>query len=451
MSAILYENAGRNVVLIDIPKSIEAAQDRLGSLLSVPSLDVPIKSQHGHQPASLTAKGCRVDNADSAESPGLYAEYRTLINDALVEISSNVTGTWCRPRKILTQYLGHDGHGQVEDPEADVIRCKLREWAAGSENEVDSNAFQLQSLMESLAVPNQVEDTSGSSGHQWTMSYRPAYGDPTAQTIPENNSKQPFTCVFHNPEKVSLRLTVSPPTQLAQSGQEYCFTIPPRSTLSLSDVTQSHVFRASLRDITNEFALRRHFDLVLLDPPWPNRSAKRKKGTYEQVGGMPRIIKLLLKMDIDSYLEHNALVGIWITNKDSLRDHVLGPGGLFDAWNVVLIEEWIWIKTTSKGEPMLDIDDPMRKPYEVLLLARAAPTSWTTMQPPPVKRRVIAAVPDVHSRKPCLKALFEAYMTLPSDYRALEVFARHLVTGWTSWGNEVLLYQHDRYWTAADL
>ena len=66
-------------------------------------------------------------------------------------------------------------------------------------------------------------------------------------------------------------------------------------------------------------------------------------------------------MNIDSYLEHNALVGIWVTNKASRRGHVLGPGGLFETWNVGLMEEWIWVKTTTKGEPMFDIDDAMRK------------------------------------------------------------------------------------------
>ena len=157
--------------------------------------------------------------------------------------------------------------------------------------------------------------------------------------------------------------------------------------------------------------------------------------------------RMLLKMDIDNYLEHNALVGIWITNKSALREHVLGAGGLFETWNVGLIEEWIWIKTTTKGEPMFDIDNAMRKPYEVLLLGRAAPNAWTTMtHAPNPKKRVIAAVPDIHSRKPCLKELLEPYMPDPTDYSALEVFARYLVTGWTSWGNEVLKYNSNLYW-----
>jgi N6-adenosine-specific RNA methylase IME4 len=95
---------------------------------------------------------------------------------------------------------------------------------------------------------------------------------------------------------------------------------------------------------------------------------------------------------------------------------------------------------------MFDMDTLMRKPYEILLLGRAAPNSWTTMtHAPTIKRRVIAAVPDIHSRKPCVKELLEPYMPDPIDYSALEVFSRYLVSGWTSWGNEVLKYNWDYY------
>jgi N6-adenosine-specific RNA methylase IME4 len=96
---------------------------------------------------------------------------------------------------------------------------------------------------------------------------------------------------------------------------------------------------------------------------------------------------------------------------------------------------------------MFDIDDAMRKPYEILLLGRAAPNAWTIMtHAPNVRRRVIAAVPDIHSRKPCLKDMLESYMPDPTAYSALEIFSRYLVTGWMSWGNEVLKYNSDIYW-----
>ena len=60
---------------------------------------------------------------------------------------------------------------------------------------------------------------------------------------------------------------------------------------------------------------------------------------------------------------------------------------------------------------------------------------------------MIAAVPDVHSRKPCLKSLIEeAFEFKAGEYRALEVFARGLVAGWWSWGDECLRFQWEGWW-----
>lgn len=112
-----------------------------------------------------------------------------------------------------------------------------------------------------------------------------------------------------------------------------------------------------------------------------------------------------------------------------------------------LEEEWIWIKTTVHGEPATELDSLWRKPYEVLLLGRApADALGVAEHAENPKRRVIAAVPDLHSRKPCLKGFVEEYVPDPHNYRALEVFARYLVAGWWSWGDEVFKYNWEGYW-----
>jgi len=36
------------------------------------------------------------------------------------------------------------------------------------------------------------------------------------------------------------------------------------------------------------------------------------------------------------------------------------------------------------------------------------------------------------------------------EYAALEIFARHLVAGWTSWGDECLKFQDVRCWVSED-
>jgi N6-adenosine-specific RNA methylase IME4 len=446
----LYQNADRSVTLIDIPTSIAIAQGRTDILLSASPLEAPIELREEYKPKSQTAKEHKAQESSNGEQ---HAEYKLLIEQALTEIHTHVSSSWCRPRMLLTQNRQYGKEAmQVVDPEKD-LESRLREWVAWNESTEGSTAFDLQKLMASLGATSEHDGTAGGAVTQeWTMSYRPAResenGVNVAETVPREQPNKSWSSTFHNPEDYALELTISAnATRTAQLGQEYCFTIPPRSTFFLSDAAHPDAFRTSFREVTADYTLPRHLDLVLLDPPWPNRSAKRK-GAYE-IGGMPYLKKMLLKMDLDSYLEHNALVGVWITNKESLREHVVGPGGLFEMWNVGLIEEWIWIKTTTEGEPMFDIDSATRKPYEILLLGRTAPNAWTTMtHAPTIKRRVIAGVPDVHSRKPCLKELLEPYMLDATEYSALEVFSRYLVSGWMSWGNEVLKYNWDHYWAA---
>jgi N6-adenosine-specific RNA methylase IME4 len=196
--------------------------------------------------------------------------------------------------------------------------------------------------------------------------------------------------------------------------------------------------------MSQEYDKSRFFDLILLDPPWENRSAKRH-AAYETHS----VQNLVEEMDLANYLQPGGLVGIWVTNKSAHHELVLGSGGIFQSLNVSLIEEWIWIKTTSNGEPVTQLDGIWRKPYEVLLLGRAPESRLQIVQPAEkVSRRVIAGVPDFHSRKPCLKTLIEPF--LPKEYQALEVFARYLVQGWTSWGNEVLKYNYEGYYENGD-
>jgi N6-adenosine-specific RNA methylase IME4 len=435
-TAILFQNADCDVTLIDIPKSIAIAQGRSDTLLSTTPLEAPY--QLHEEPKTSKAK-----KNQSSHITDLHIEYRSMIHAALAEIRSHVSGPWCLSRKLMTQVPKH-GEMQLEDSEKE-IESRLHEWSALAESKDEDAHFDFQKMMASIsATPDPNVTDFETVAHKWLVSHTSPRDD--AHVHPRK-ATEPWTSSFHNPEKHPLDLHVQENvTPAGRQAPAYRFTIPPHATFFLSDSTHSDVFRAAFRQLTDDYVLPRHFDLMLLDPPWPNRSAKRK-GAYEQAGGMRHMKKMLLGMDIDSYLEHNALVGVWITNKEAMRTQVLGPGGLFEKWNVGLVEEWIWVKVTTSGEPMFDIDSALRKPYEVLLLGRAAPNAWTTMAHARVtKKKIVAAVPDVHSRKPCLKELLEPYMPDAKEYSALEVFSRNLVAGWTSWGNEVIKYNWDRYW-----
>jgi N6-adenosine-specific RNA methylase IME4 len=425
-TSILWQSPELDVTLLDIPTSIAVAQanDAYEVLLSTAPLDEPFILQN--EP--------KKKHAEHKAWVEKHAVYKAAIQRALAMIRQEARpGPWCVPRQLVTRVpkSGNSSDLHIDDPEKE-LEARLRLWS-NLDDSKGEDAFDFQKMMASIEAGTDLNATSAETIAQWYMSYSPS----------TEATKEPWTGSFHNGHHHPVKLSISE-SGVASPG--YCFKIPPRSTLFLSDSTHSDAFRASFRELTEEYTLPRHFNLILLDPPWPSGSAKRK-GAYEQVGGMPYMMKMLSKMDIDNYVEHNAMVGIWITNKESLRGHVLGPGGLFEKWNVGLVEEWIWVKTTLKGEPMFSLDSVLRKPYEVLLLGRAAPNSWTTMTAASnIKTRVIVAVPDLHSRKPCLKELLEPYMPDANEYSALEIFSRYLVAGWTSWGNEVIKFNWEKYW-----
>lgn len=185
------------------------------------------------------------------------------------------------------------------------------------------------------------------------------------------------------------------------------------------------------------------YDLVIMDPPWPNRSVRRV-GNYQTAPDAADTKRLLASIPLEDKLNDNGIVGVWVTNKQVLRDLLLGKEnqpGLFQQWGIHLIEEWVWLKITSSGEPVTPIDGVWRKPWEILLVGRRLPPGAESG----FTRRVLLAVPDLHSRKPNMAELFRP--CLPQEPRCLEIFARNLTAGWTSWGNEVLKFQSAKYWS----
>lgn len=140
-----------------------------------------------------------------------------------------------------------------------------------------------------------------------------------------------------------------------------------------------------------------------------------------------------------------SIAAIWITNAEKPRKAAYDA--IHDA-GLVVCEEWVWVKTTASGEPIMPVDGLWRKPYEVLVIGRRRDGLEGGVWDGEIVRRVIAAVPDVHSRKPNLKDIFERVFFGSGDwgYEALEVFARNLTAGWWGVGNEVLKFNDKEWW-----
>lgn len=182
------------------------------------------------------------------------------------------------------------------------------------------------------------------------------------------------------------------------------------------------------------------FNLIVLDPPWPNRSARRKSRNYKVADSLDDIRATLSSIPVAAHLAPDGLVAIWMTNKPSIEDLMTGPRGLLNKWGLEIVGEWLWLKVTTSGEPIVDVNSQWRKPWERILIARRRGSSQRLA----CRSRVVVSVPDVHSRKPNLRGLFEAEFS--PDYKGLEIFARNLTAGWWAWGDEVLKFQRSGHW-----
>ncbi|KAJ5214866.1 hypothetical protein N7468_010545 [Penicillium chermesinum] len=286
-----------------------------------------------------------------------------------------------------------------------------------------------------------------------------------------------------------------PPTILSSSGTTRFNSIFDLTGVVKNPFTEAvKLFIDGDQDRQEPSALRDYrFNLILMDPPWPNRSVRRSQAyqvaAYTDIEALKQRLKDILQAHAcqaparqsmpvhgpqpivsipSNQPSQESFAAIWITGSHKTRAvayETLRSSGF------KLHEEWIWVKITAHGKPVGPVDGLWRKPYEILVIGkkdqeaernRVFPGNCTTpalgiagVDVSTIPKRVIAAAPDFHSRKPSLKSLFERYLfgldpagqQAPTEfYSALEVFARHLTAGWWACGNEVMKFNHCDYW-----
>ena len=427
-SSILWQSEDQKTTLIDIPRSINSAQGTqeqpCRDLLS--STEAQTEPYQTNEPKSAQARSKLVSNTVDAELHRVYAES---LDDALSRIRKAHGGPWCLPRLFLETPTKANLKRKLDARDADDLASSRKITTAT-----------LQSIRRADEIPDDFLQKLSQQGFSIVHGVE-CMGD-----------SHPYQ--YHQPADPNTRATFS----VGEPGScdaSYTFYIPPESSFILGPCSDARTLHTYIRAQAQELDVPKKLDLILLDPPWPNRSVKRTHktahSTYSTAQSLGEIYEHLMRMDLDVLMADSCLVAIWITNKPAVRELVLGEDGLFDCWGVDLIEEWVWLKTTVHGEPVTPIDSVWRKPYEVLLLGRknkqsSVPSADTSEEHLQIPRKVIISVPDLHSRKPCLKELLEHYVSDRINYRALEIFARHLVAGWWSWGDECIKFNGKQYW-----
>ncbi|XP_049912022.1 N(6)-adenine-specific methyltransferase METTL4 [Epinephelus moara] len=215
-------------------------------------------------------------------------------------------------------------------------------------------------------------------------------------------------------------------------GEEY--VVPPHTAFLLSDFTRTQPL----------VHYGRRYDLIVMDPPWENKSVKRSR----RYSSLPS--SQLKQLPIPQLASPNCLVVTWVTNRPSHLRYVRDE--LYPHWGVEVVAEWFWVKVTTSAEFVFPLDSHHKKPYEVLVLGRYRSSADNSTCPPettevPVEdHRLIVSVPSaLHSQKPSLSEVLKPF--IGAEANCLELFARSLQPGWTSWGNEVLKFQHTSYFT----
>ncbi|NWT38399.1 METL4 protein, partial [Chroicocephalus maculipennis] len=214
-------------------------------------------------------------------------------------------------------------------------------------------------------------------------------------------------------------------------GQKYL--VPPKSSFLLSDIS-------CLQPLLN---YKKKYDVIVIDPPWENKSVKRSN-RYSYLSSWQ-----IKQIPVPALAAPDCLVVIWVTNRQKHLRFVKDE--LYPHWSVKTLAEWHWVKITRAGEFVLPLDSLHKKPYEVLVLGRVQGEVKEALRKPedvlPIpEHKLIVSIPcSLHSHKPPLTAVLAEF--IKPDVECLELFARNLQPGWTSWGNEVLKFQHIDYFT----
>jgi N6-adenosine-specific RNA methylase IME4/ParB-like chromosome segregation protein Spo0J len=172
-------------------------------------------------------------------------------------------------------------------------------------------------------------------------------------------------------------------------------------------------------------SLGRKFPVIYADPPWryENSPAGHNNRSIEKhYPTMPLDEICAMGDDVRDLAADDAILYIWAT-VGLLRECL----SVIEAWGFEYKTHFVWVKERT-GQGCYSLNQ-----HELLLVATRG-----KIPPPPSKSlvsSVIEAPRGAHSEKPhVVYEMIEAhYPTLAK----IELFARNLRDGWTSWGNEI--------------
>lgn len=198
-------------------------------------------------------------------------------------------------------------------------------------------------------------------------------------------------------------------------------------------------FCFDVRQLSEKLEFKNQFDFILIDPPWWNKSIRRKKRKFIESSYKMMYNEEVAKLQIGKLISKKGIVAVWCTNSASNLRCILDE--MFPSWGVKFIAKWYWVKVTMSGETVCDFSETHGKqPYELLIIGASESNSEIP------REKLIVSVPSaMNSHKPPLSEIFAPY--LKENPKCLEIFARYLLPNWTSFGYEALKFQHISFFT----
>jgi len=432
-SCVLYYNATHMITLLDLPRSLREACGLELIAAVAPTDPYPVAEPKG-------AKRFKLLQSIPPDEKKYHERVRQLLEDALKEARRYLGDRpWCYDRHVTCDdETGQVPQGQKKGERYPDVTCQPRAYPSSSNREALVKTDQVGA--EDCATKDLreifIDLTASSATTAGDLTMPPVILSPLANHVCFNSNLH--NACIHNPNTDAVRLHVE--------GRIY--HIPACSTFILSTVVSGmRAFNSALRTLPRNISNgpgKFKFDLILLDPPWPNRSVRHSLQYNTIKNPLLQTIPI-----ISSTLSCAGHVAIWITNKRSVR--LLALQALFRI-GLTLIAEIIWLKITTRGEPVTPLDGLWRKPWEVCLLLHRHEVTMRSESffgdveeqelYPPVPQHIVLSVPTTHSQKPHLSPLLTPFLQPP--YTALELFARNLTSGWWSWGDQVLQFMEQQ-------
>jgi site-specific DNA-methyltransferase (adenine-specific) len=185
------------------------------------------------------------------------------------------------------------------------------------------------------------------------------------------------------------------------------------------------------------------YQVIYADPPWKyDRSSYllNKGGSFTLLPGMGRnhkkekiypqmSLQELKNLSVKFISDDNAICFMWTTDT-----HLTHAIELLEAWGFKYKTiGFVWLKETSKGNPVNLIAPWTNKCCEMCLLATKG-VMHSYLQDKTISQ-LVKAQRTKHSEKPAVVA--ENIVKMFPQYNRIELFARDAKPGWDVWGNEI--------------